>query len=466
MTIRLEIVGGACRGQRESFPEPPVRVGRRPGSDLQLHPERDLEVSGEHALIDRDAGGWFVRDLDSRNGTLVNGERLRADRYLEDGDEIELGTGGPRLRVRIDEEVPPTEDPPETLPGMAPVERGGDAGKEWAKGPLAAAVVLGLAALGVVLWTNRGDAPDGETAGPEPGPALRSDSGRVGSPPPGLPAGDPVDLDSLRQRMDSLRGALARSRERVRRLEEELASGDARQGAQKSRERLEQELQSASAALRRLQLASEVDFARVRSRNWRALAQLYVERADGRVVTATGFAVDTGGTLLTSRHVVAGPGEGPRRIAVQFARSEQVWPARMLAMGDAADLALLQVEKLEGRTPAIHGLNHRPDTLPPGSPVVIMGFPLGGEVSSEGDPAGSPPRPLLTVGLLSGRADGLLEFRGYGDRGGSGSPIFDEDGRVVAILMGGRDDGDGRILLGVPAPAALALLRGSRSPPP
>jgi pSer/pThr/pTyr-binding forkhead associated (FHA) protein len=76
---------------------PPVRIlrrgrvynlGRDPGSDFSLPSEA---VSRRHAAIEWDPkGGFIVRDLGSKNGTLVNGDRV--DRQsLKDGDKIWVG---------------------------------------------------------------------------------------------------------------------------------------------------------------------------------------------------------------------------------------------------------------------------------------------------------------------------------------------------------------------------------------
>ena len=69
-------------------------VGRRADADLQFDPERDLEVSARHALILYENGRWFVRDLGSRNGTYVNGERVR-QAELRHGDRLMFGWQGP-----------------------------------------------------------------------------------------------------------------------------------------------------------------------------------------------------------------------------------------------------------------------------------------------------------------------------------------------------------------------------------
>jgi DNA-binding NtrC family response regulator len=61
----------------------------------------DSETSRRHMAVRRTASGWRVEDLESRNGTLVNGERVeRAE--LADGDVVEAG--GAMLRFAVDDE--------------------------------------------------------------------------------------------------------------------------------------------------------------------------------------------------------------------------------------------------------------------------------------------------------------------------------------------------------------------------
>jgi adenylate cyclase len=68
-------------------------VGRRPGCDIVI---TDPSVSGRHCHLERKNGSWFVRDLDSRNGTRINGVFCRAER-LPPG--AVLGIAGLRYRV-------------------------------------------------------------------------------------------------------------------------------------------------------------------------------------------------------------------------------------------------------------------------------------------------------------------------------------------------------------------------------
>ena len=62
----------------------PRTVGRERGNDLVLpHPE----ISRRHARIERDGEGWRVVDLNSTNGTWVNGERIETA-PVSTGDEV------------------------------------------------------------------------------------------------------------------------------------------------------------------------------------------------------------------------------------------------------------------------------------------------------------------------------------------------------------------------------------------
>lgn len=64
-----------------------LSIGRRHGNDIQLN---DLTVSGRHALITVSGGEAFVEDLDSTNGTLVNGNFISRS-LLAHSDVIQVG---------------------------------------------------------------------------------------------------------------------------------------------------------------------------------------------------------------------------------------------------------------------------------------------------------------------------------------------------------------------------------------
>ena len=74
-------------------------IGRGPANDVRL---TDGYVSRHHARVWREPGGYRLEDLDSLNGTSVNGERLAAGgaRLLRDYDVI---TFGPKAALRIEQ---------------------------------------------------------------------------------------------------------------------------------------------------------------------------------------------------------------------------------------------------------------------------------------------------------------------------------------------------------------------------
>ena len=66
-----------------------VVIGRDEACDVSF--ADDAQVSRRHAVIERLALGWSIRDLSSRNGTIVRGDRIVNARPLEDRDEIRVG---------------------------------------------------------------------------------------------------------------------------------------------------------------------------------------------------------------------------------------------------------------------------------------------------------------------------------------------------------------------------------------
>ena len=58
-------------------------------------------VSRRHAQISRDSRGFLIKDLDSKNGTYINGSQLKSGSYrLNSGDRIEFGAGQVILRFQ------------------------------------------------------------------------------------------------------------------------------------------------------------------------------------------------------------------------------------------------------------------------------------------------------------------------------------------------------------------------------
>jgi ABC-type multidrug transport system ATPase subunit/pSer/pThr/pTyr-binding forkhead associated (FHA) protein len=75
-----------------------LRIGRAPGNAVWTPDDR--VVSAQHAKVVRLEGRYLLLDLDSTNGTYLNGQRVERA-ALADGDVIGLGHHGPELRVEV-----------------------------------------------------------------------------------------------------------------------------------------------------------------------------------------------------------------------------------------------------------------------------------------------------------------------------------------------------------------------------
>lgn len=76
-----------------------LTVGRADDNDLPLGGDAFPSVSAHHARFELREGKLWVVDLDSRNGVLVGGRRIEGEARLNEGDQVRLGSVGPRLLV-------------------------------------------------------------------------------------------------------------------------------------------------------------------------------------------------------------------------------------------------------------------------------------------------------------------------------------------------------------------------------
>jgi len=126
MQVVLEILTGALAGNKLRLkPGRLLRLGRTSTADLAF--PQDDHMSGVHFVVECDESECRIRDLNSRNGTTVNGKRIGAA-VLHDGDQIVAGQT--RFAVHIQSEtVAPLPEPEKaaeagTLPeGSTPEER-------------------------------------------------------------------------------------------------------------------------------------------------------------------------------------------------------------------------------------------------------------------------------------------------------------------------------------------------------
>jgi ABC-type multidrug transport system ATPase subunit len=96
--LRLTFLSGSRKGAAFDLGGAVVRVGRTAANPIST-PDDGI-VSAQHAKIVRLEDGYVLIDLESTNGTFLNGQRVeRAG--IRDGDVIALGPGGPELRVQL-----------------------------------------------------------------------------------------------------------------------------------------------------------------------------------------------------------------------------------------------------------------------------------------------------------------------------------------------------------------------------
>jgi pSer/pThr/pTyr-binding forkhead associated (FHA) protein len=88
MQVRLKVLDGKLAGKEIKIPVSKFFIGR--GEDCHLRPQSDL-ISRHHCALVIDETRVVVRDLKSRNGTLVNGEKIAADVTLIQGDTLQVG---------------------------------------------------------------------------------------------------------------------------------------------------------------------------------------------------------------------------------------------------------------------------------------------------------------------------------------------------------------------------------------
>jgi len=102
----LHILQGPDRGKKFELPShEPQLIGR----STEALPITDSTVSRRHAELTPDDGRWYLRDLQSANGTFVNGRRIADERVqLAPGDQIRCGSTLMAFAVTPDEKRPNT----------------------------------------------------------------------------------------------------------------------------------------------------------------------------------------------------------------------------------------------------------------------------------------------------------------------------------------------------------------------
>ena len=464
MRAQFTFLSGARAGQVETFRKGYIGLGRHPLSDVRFDADRDLDVSSRHAAIVRKPEGFVLQDLGSRNGTFVNGQRIAGETILHGGDVIGFGANGPALEFQVlDADAPtPTTIGPESLAARASGPRAvvlaapresigvriaAEVSRQRARLTRVLVALLVLVGAGFVWmqWDARRRAHELTLL------QARADSLMVEAR--GMSARYQTELQGIR-------AALRASQEETARLRRELAAaGD----DATSVSRLRSELDVAERRQRALAGAvggGGIDYRAISHQNQNAVAIVLVEFNDGERFSGTAFCVDSLGTMVTNRHILVGEDgtKTPKRIGVIFSGSTQFWRGEMIGVASDADIGVFRV-LIKGGTPRVAGLAKSREGLERGDPVAILGYPLGFDLPMEAQGGQPIAEPTLTVGTVSKTLTSVVQVDAYGAPGSSGSPIFDHEGKVIAVLYGGERESNGKIIFAVPAYMAADYLK-------
>ena len=464
MKAQFTFLSGARAGQVEAFRKGYIGLGRHPLSDVRFDAERDLDVSSRHAAIVRKTEGFVLQDLGSRNGTFVNGQRITGDTLLKGGDIIGFGANGPALEFAV---IEADTDLPSTGAAEALAERSSSP-REAIQAASAPRPTAPRQSTGVRIAVEvaRQTAQLRRTTKVLIAVLLIVGTGFTWMQLDGRRRAN--ELQQLQVRADSLmresralttefqsqlqgvRDALKASQDETARLRREL---DASGGDATSVARLRTELDAAERRQRALAGAvGGVNYRAISHRNQDAVAIVLVEYTDGERFSGTAFSVDSLGTMVTNKHILAGEDgtKTPRRLGVIFSGSTQFWRAELIGVSPDADIGVFHV-LIKGGTPRVAGLAKSREGLERGDPVAILGYPLGFDLPMESQGGEPIAEPTLTVGTVSKSLTSVVQVDAYGAPGSSGSPIFDRDGKVIALLYGGERESNGKIIFAVPA---------------
>jgi len=180
---------------------------------------------------------------------------------------------------------------------------------------------------------------------------------------------------------------------------------------------------------------------------------------DGEVAesrfTGTGFVVSKSGAILTNRHVAlpweedssleALVAEGIEPVLIKLVGYlpdiEAAFPVELLKASDNADLAVLLCSEVVSGLPQLKLSMH---TSAPGDEVIVMGYPTGmrSMLAQTGDDFLAELqqdedldfwRPLASRGIVGQRSESAVVYDADTTHGGSGGPVLDIDGNVIAV---------------------------------
>ncbi len=498
---------GSRRGNTEALVEDTVRIGTAPDTDIHLPADREPHVAAHHATLERLGENYRLR-AEPGQRVWVNGHPA-TDQVLSSDDVLRIGGDGPRLRYRVYQRGHPLyrsmAEVVKDCADCAQIESSSAIGRtaiffkmapmEIATGtsPRFRVWLLTLFLLASIAFLAVRSLKLEQR--------LESQQTRVGGIAQLLEKteSEALTMDDLGQVRSEIERSLSGTVERLEVLEERAGAGP-------------RVIQAAAESIVFLQ--GSYGFL---DRESRQPLRFMVGPGGGPVLdptgtpsvttegegpilesqfTGTGFVATTGGLILTNRHVAV-PwdfDEAAKRVAQHglipaFFRFHgyikgiaEPFDVELVAASDDADVAVLKCSDVTRR---VHPLQLAETSPEPGDEVIVLGYPTGirallartdvdfvNQLMSGGDldfwkvarrlsEAGHI-APLATRGFVGQVTTAAVVYDAETTSGGSGGPVINLDGEVVAVNMAILPEFGGSNL-GVPIARARALLE---APPP
>ncbi len=440
-------LSGSKRGKTESFKDSKISIGTDSSCNLSFNQSIDKNTSSLHAEINLQECDYILKDLESAKGTFVNNRQIK-EVVIHDGDLIEYGENGPRIRFRVKAEEGDVCKPfREILADSMDLAREPEKGRKLvtatsffkslltetftqssAKFKLVTVFIILLAFIGVItLFYN-------------------------------------------------IYSSLTETTKRVELLEFESTIG----------EKIIKEFSKGVCLVQcSFSLVDEVSDEPLKSWN------------NGRLLTnnltGTGFIISKG-KILTNRHVAepwwqqpsqfvpTEPGLKPKieEFRAFFPNVKEPVHLKVVKVSEVADVALLSFNP-EGIDLPILELDTSGLNAIEGEPVVLLGYPAGmNALYAKSDPdiameISKLPfleaaqelsnrhliKPLTTQGHISDVLNGRIIYDAQTTSGGSGGPLFNNKGKVIAINYG-IFRGFRGANFGVPIKYALQLIENEK----
>lgn len=484
---------------------PYVTVGKAPANDIEV---ADTHVSRNHAVLFESDDGWYLYDLDSTNGTFVNGKRVAAA-LISSEDVVTLGhsyrldigqvasafqrqpTRHLEVFLRIGNAVDNdmTTDDPLVSRHHALVCRRGDAveifdadstnglfieGQRVRSSPVYAESTIGLGP----NFNVSGGALMARTEPPPAEAVRREQPDKTGK------------TTWVRRQLDLMRSEQIRElREMERRQAHEASLTRIRlvRGGiaavvvvvslvvslfvSSRKDSLTAALESRRDAVVMIRCV-DGDPGRISTDGAKASSSLLAQRPPLKVEDLALFSDDGQGSgfvyhhfgrpvVITNRHVVdpwlgAQAGGPPVRLVILTQGNTRAFEAEVLKVHAEKDVAILGFVGMQPAVPEVE-LQADWEMVERGDRVGFMSFPLASGSQRRGGLSAD-----IGKGLISNKYDDEVKHDIATAPGSSGGPIFDSEGRVIAINLGQSTDQQGTLYQGlnwgVPVRYAMELL--------